>query len=381
MRTVADLTSDRLLGFVDLFDGERIGGWALDRGEPGRSVEVDVLVDHRRVATVVADQVRPDLSDLSPDNPRRGFSFRFEPPLCPPGGPLVLPRVPSVGVLHGGTDLRLGVVPELMGVVNADPFNQAEALCVRADNRFLPTPPQAMLEHVAGEGANPTAYRAVGMFLVLDLLQLGLLADPGLDIVDVGCGCGRLATQLAPYLKDDATYVGFDTWAAGVSWATETITSRYPRFDFRRLVRPGARKGEGYVGEHAYPLPVPDASCDLVVASSLLTHLTFAAAAGYLAEFRRVLRPTGRAYVTFFLLDAEAERLLGGLKLRRDEHGAYFKHPAFFDSYFRDEAVGRMVEDAGLKPVLRRLGHWRGERYSRRRPIGAQDLLLLRREA
>lgn len=375
------MTDDRLLGFVDLFDGERIGGWALDRAELGRTVEVDILVDHRRVATVVADQLRTDLGDVSPDNPRRGFSYRFIPPLCSAAGPLILPQVPSVGALHGGTDLRLGVVPGLMGVVNADPFNQAEALCVRADNRFLPTPPQAMLEHVAGDGANPTAYRAVGMFLVLDLLQLGLLANPGLDIVDVGCGCGRLATQLAPYLKDDATYVGFDTWGVGVAWASEAVTPRYPRFSFQQLTRSGARKGEGYVGEHACPLPVPDASFDLVVASSLLTHLTFAAARGYLAEFRRVLRPFGRAYVTFFLLDGEAERLLSGVKLRRDEHGGYFTHRAFFDSYFRDEAVDRMVQEAGLEPVLKRYGHWRGDRYTRRRPIGAQDLLVLRRQA
>jgi ubiquinone/menaquinone biosynthesis C-methylase UbiE len=374
------VSSNRLLGFVDSFDGESLSGWALDRAEAGRAVEVDILVDHHRVASVIADQLRDDLGAISPDNPRRGFAYLFSPPLCGSEGPLLLPRIPSIGVLHGGTDLRLGVVPELMGVVNTDPFNQAEALCVRADNRFLPTPPQDMLEHVAGDGATPTAYRAVGMFLVLDLLQLGLLADPGLDIVDVGCGCGRLATQLAPYLKDDASYVGFDTWATGVSWASQVVTLRYPRFAFELLTRSGARTREGYVGEHAYPLPVADASCDLVIASSLLTHLTYSAAVGYLTEFRRVLRPSGRAYVTFFFFDAEAERLLSGLKLRRDEHGAYYKHRAFFDSYFREEAVSRMVREAGLRPVVKRLGHWRGERYTLRRPIGAQDLLVLRRE-
>ena len=43
---------------------------------------------------------------------------------------------------------------------------------------------------------------------------------------------------------------------------------------------------------------------------------------GNLTEYHRVLRPSGRAYVTFFFFDAEAERLLSGLKLRRDEHGA-----------------------------------------------------------
>jgi ubiquinone/menaquinone biosynthesis C-methylase UbiE len=273
------------------------------------------------------------------------------------------------------------VVRDLVGVVNADPFLQAEALCVRSDNRFLPTPPRDMLEHVAGPGADPSTYRAVGMFLVLDLLHLGLLADPSLDIVDVGCGCGRLATQLAPYLKEEATYQGFDTWGAGVRWASETITPRFSRFRFEQLT--GAARGTrepGYVGDQAYLLPVPDASSDLVIASSLLTHLTFAAACGYLAEFRRILRPEGRAYVTFFFLDSEAERLNAGLKLRHDEHGAYFKHRWFFDSYFREEAVTRMLDQAGLEPLLERHGHWRGERYTRRRPIGAQDLLVLRRK-
>ncbi len=374
------MSSDHLLGFVDFFDGESISGWALDRAETDRVVEVDLLVDHRRVASVVADQLRDDLGTISPDNPRRGFAYRFSSSNCRPSHPLELHQLPPISVLHGGTDVPLDVVPDLVGVVNVDRFLRAEALCVRSDNRFLPTPPQEMLEHVVGLGATPSTYRSVGMFLVLDLLHLGLLADPNLDIVDVGCGCGRLATQLAPYVKDEASYLGFDTWGAGIRWATETITSRYSGFRFVQLTRSGARKGEGYVGDHAYPLPVPDASCDLVVASSLLTHLTPAAAGGYLAEFRRILRPDGRAYVTFFFLDPEAEGLNRGLKMRHDEYGAYFKHRAFFDSYFRDEAVHRMVREAGLRTVVKRLGHWRGERYTIRRPIGAQDLLVLRRE-
>jgi ubiquinone/menaquinone biosynthesis C-methylase UbiE len=369
-----------LRGFVDFFDGEQLRGWAFDAGDPARTLEVDLFLDDLRVASVQANRLRPDLEAVSPDNLDKGFVHLFAPPLCSSRATLLLPELPKITVKFAGTDRHLLVIPELLGIVNVDHLNVAEGICIHADNRFLPTPPQSMLEHVAGEGATPFAYRAVGMFLVLDLLQLGLITNTECTVADVGCGSGRLATQLAPYLAESGTYHGFDTWAAGVRWAGEHLTPLYPRFQFRQMADAGDKgRDPGYVGRTAYPIPLPDASCDLVVASSVLTHLTHAAARDYLAEFRRVLKPQGRAYVTFFLYDQEAERLLAGKTLRHDEHGAYYQHANFFDTYFREPAVAAMVAEVGLHPAITRYGTWRGERYSRRKPVGYQDLLVLRR--
>ena len=66
-------------------------------------------------------------------------------------------------------------------------------------------------------------------------------------------------------------------------------------------------------------------------------------------------------------------------RMRHSPHGAVFKHPDYFDMYFTEEAVAELLARAGLEPVLKRSGSWRGTGASSMRRIGHQDLLILRR--
>jgi hypothetical protein len=69
-------------GSLDFADGESVRGWAVDRAQAGRSVEVQLYVDGRFAADGLADQPRPDVSarGFAPDE-RHGFVFTFEQPL------------------------------------------------------------------------------------------------------------------------------------------------------------------------------------------------------------------------------------------------------------------------------------------------------------
>jgi SAM-dependent methyltransferase len=374
-------------GSVDYFDGTRVEGWALDDDDPSRPVQVEIYVDDMRVATVAADRFREDLHLVSPGDSNRSFSYRFEPPLGTGTRPVLLPRTPRVTVKYAGTDLELWVHPELYGLVN-DRFQEAaERICLWSDNRFMPTPDSRMIAHVAGDGTTAETYRAVGMYLLLDLLHYGVILDSAARVVDLGCGCGRLAAQLAPILNGSGSYTGFDTWAEGIAWARANIASVYPSFRFERLGASRLGKDPGYAGESAFDLDLEDGSCTAAVAASLLTHLSFDAALAYLRELARVLRPGGRAYVTVFIYDDEGRQILERRRLgilpahrmRHNEHGAVFKHPDYFDMYFTEQAVAALSAEAGLEPVLRRAGSWRGSDTGRMRRIGHQDLLILRR--
>src|SRR2546421_3757093 len=55
------------------------------------------------------------------------------------------------------------------------------------------------------------------------------------SILDVGCGCGRIAAALTQYLDQDGSYVGVDIVPALVKFAQRWITSRYPHFRFLTL--------------------------------------------------------------------------------------------------------------------------------------------------
>jgi len=258
-------------------------------------------------------------------------------------------------------------------------INSAETLCTRADNRFLPTPPQKMIDHVAGEGTTPSSYRAVGNFIVLDLLHYGLVTVDEGNIADVGCGCGRVATHLAPIMSSGGEYHGFDTWAKGIRWAKRHISSRYPNFNFSRLGASENRRDPGYVGQKAFPLGLEYESCDLVLATSLFTHLSYDAAEEYLRQFHRILTKHGRVYITLFMYDEESRQTLEGKELEFDRYGAYFKHPTFFDSFFNPATITRLLDQTGFSILLRRNGYWRGDEYRRGRRFGFQDLLILKK--
>ncbi|MEO8274624.1 MAG: class I SAM-dependent methyltransferase [Thermoanaerobaculia bacterium] len=372
---------EELLGSVETFNGETLAGWARSAAGAGRPVGVDIYVDGRLTASVPANEASGADStsgDSSSTTPVAGaFRFTFSPPLSDPGQPLDISRCPRLRVHWEGTDRPVPVVRDLRGAINVDDFGVGESLLLFTDFGFLPVPEPKLRAHVAGEGVTPASYRAVGLYVVLDLMHLGLLW-PNSRVVDLGCGCGRVAAHLAQVVNAKGRYWGFDTWTAGIDWATRHITSAFPNATFHTVGETKRGKDPGYVGDQAYRLPLDAGACDVVLCASLFTHLTFDAALSYLREIRRVLARGGRAYVSCFVFDAEAEGLLAERKMTRDERGAYFQQSGFFDSYFPMSTFNDLFAQAELAPVIFRKGHWRGEKYSVRRPIGYQDLFVLR---
>ena len=69
-------------GSLDSADGASVRGWVVDRERPDAAVEVQLYVDGKFVADVLADQPRPDVSEkgYAPDE-RHGFVFLLEPEL------------------------------------------------------------------------------------------------------------------------------------------------------------------------------------------------------------------------------------------------------------------------------------------------------------
>jgi SAM-dependent methyltransferase len=57
-------------------------------------------------------------------------------------------------------------------------------------------------------------------------------------------------------------------------------------------------------------LPFPDATFDLVVLTSVFTHMLAPEKEHYVDEIARVLKPGGRCFATYLLLNAESRRLM-----------------------------------------------------------------------
>jgi SAM-dependent methyltransferase len=152
-------------------------------------------------------------------------------------------------------------------------------------------------------------FRAIGEEMVDLLVRLGGLRRTD-RVLDVGSGIGRVAIPLTRYLQPPATYDGFDIVPSGVRWCRRHITPRYPNFRFHLVaIRSTEYRGRGGDASR-FRFPFGDASFDVVIATSLFTHLLFEETRQYLAEAHRVLAPGGRLFATFFLLDEFAKSTL-----------------------------------------------------------------------
>jgi SAM-dependent methyltransferase len=126
-------------------------------------------------------------------------------------------------------------------------------------------------------------------------------------MLDVGSGIGRKTLALTKYLTSAGRYEGIEIVAAGVEWCTRHITSRYPNFQFTRMdIRSDLYNPDGAIAPTEVRFPFDDESFDFVMLGSVFTHMLEPELDHYLSEILRVLRPEGKALVTYFLLNDDS---------------------------------------------------------------------------
>ena len=195
---------------------------------------------------------------------------------------------------------------------------------------------------------------------------------PGMTIVDIGCGIGRDAFHLLDYLDQDGSYIGIDVTRDSIVWCQKNITARDRRFTFHHadafseLYNPHGAKSTKDI-----PLPAADQSVDRIVLASVFTHLLEDEVQHYLAEFKRVLKPSGLVYANFFLYSPEAlasaaqngNTAWTATFANHFGGGVYGNDPDYPRGAvaYSDEAMRRLIEGAGLhlhRPFLK--GWWSG---------------------
>lgn len=233
-------------------------------------------------------------------------------------------------------------------------------------------PPLWLRRHAGPTDKFESAAREMAEFLD----RIGL-PGPEDDVLDVGCGPGAMAGELAKRIGPAARYVGFDVHAPSIRWCRRSFGSD-PRlaFELARVASPyGSPSGEPAV---SYRFPMEDARAGLVLAKSLFTHLLEPEARHYLAEIRRTLKSGGGAVVTAFLFDPQAP----GCDLARrafpfgDADGRVRwrlrARPAAAVAYARPLFLA-LIEQAGLRVESMFPGYFPGAEH-----VSGQDILVLR---
>ncbi len=203
-------------------------------------------------------------------------------------------------------------------------------------------------------------------------------------VLDVGCGSGRVALALTDYLSPVGSYLGFDVAEQPIRWCKEHIEARYPNFHFVRLdVHHPEYNPSGTLRPEAVRFPCGSAVMDVVLASSILTHLLPPEAEHYVGEFARALRPGGRCLISYLLMDQEAHQAVAAgstiFDLRHQVGPAWSfspENPTEGVAYPEEYAFA-MLQSAGL-----RVEHvWRGDWRMRRSYEVQHDWVAVRKPA
>jgi SAM-dependent methyltransferase len=174
---------------------------------------------------------------------------------------------------------RAGPVRDVPGV-GGDEAERRRAVLARALlDQGAPLPPEGI--HAMTRGAE----HVVGGLRHADLVAAALRAAGGdiasvADGLDLGCSSGRVVRALAGAYPDVA-WRACDPNQDAIAWASEHL-----------------RGIEFFVAPLDPPLPLDDRAMDLVVAISIWSHYGPTAAARWLEEMHRVVKPGGHLVLT-----------------------------------------------------------------------------------
>jgi SAM-dependent methyltransferase len=209
---------------------------------------------------------------------------------------------------------------------------------------------------------------AIGEKHVSNYAQFMGLAE-GCTALEIGCGIGRDAFQLVNRQPPIGRYIGIDVTRDSILWCQKNITTRYPNFVFHHLdAKHELYNPLGSKTSMDFQLPAKDGSVDRIFLGSVFTHLFEEEITHYMKEIRRVLRPDGLAYATFFLYSEEI--IEAARRTKRSPNGLMFEHAYGDGCYisdaayptgsvaFTDQAIHRMMANANLKLARPYLPGW-----------------------
>jgi SAM-dependent methyltransferase len=176
---------------------------------------------------------------------------------------------------------------------------------------------------------------------------------------DFGCGCGRVARQLAQQTQPPERYLGIDLHQGMIEWCQQNITPIMPQFEFQHHdvfyanFNPQSKNGK------TLPFPSNDKEFSFVIAISVFTHLEEDAAAFYMKEVARIMAEDSIFVTSWFVFDKSI------FPMMQTSQNALYINPVdpvnavIFDrEWIREEARKNGLKITLAAPPTMRGGQW-----------------------
>jgi SAM-dependent methyltransferase len=195
-------------------------------------------------------------------------------------------------------------------------------------------------------------------------------------VADIGCGYGRISSGFMRAQQFHGRYDGFDLLKPHIAWCQQCLANE--RFGFHHLPIYSERYNpKGTIKQADVRFDIADGGSDLVLLTSVFTHMYPDDVVHYLRECRRLVSDHGRIYATFFMMnDRQGQRFnVHPLPHALTEYCRYRdpEQPLHVIAYAEDWLRCRFA-DVGLRvdgPI--RQGGWSGEPAA----FDFQDTVLL----
>ena len=208
-------------------------------------------------------------------------------------------------------------------------------------------PPGALIAaNKIGSHSDPEAsekeFREYGRLQMEHWVKLGYIT-PSSNVLDVGCGLGRVAHSLAGSLRE-GSYTGIDIEKSSIDWCVKNYTA-FQNFHFIHadLSSSHYNRSDGKSASQ-YVFPIGSETMDFIWSTSLFTHMGIDAIDNYLCEMVRVAKSGSLIWNTYFILDEVSEPLVrtgipGGGTLRFPIDGGLYMtedNPDHLVAYYID---------------------------------------------
>lgn len=256
--------------------------------------------------------------------------------------------------------------------------------------QYLEMVPPDNMRIVVGPACSEEDYIRVGLGIRNGLVGYGLKNNH--SVLDMGCGCGRVASALTDFLLPTARYDGFDIVPRTIQWCQDKISNKYPNFNFHcahlfNNAYAGSETAYAYDGNEGktiqlnettdaakFIFPYENEQFDFIFATSLFTHLRGNEIENYIKETSRVIKHGGICVFTFFILEQVGVDAV--FKFNHNyENGFSHNAKSPLDAIaFREKYLKDIMQTNNFKINRITYGGWRGGEYKGKN--GFQDVIV-----